>query len=68
MLANPEKQTEVIHYEKIPSGFSIMWREFRKDKLAMFSYSFSFNINSRLYNFIYYETRRYRSSRSVRHL
>ena len=62
MLANPEKQTEVIHYEKSPSGFSIMWREFRKDKLAMFSYSFSFNINSRLRNFIYYETRRYRSS------
>ncbi|EJP83194.1 ABC transporter permease [Bacillus cereus] len=37
MLANPEKQTEVVHYEKSPSGFSIMWREFRKDKLAMFS-------------------------------
>ncbi len=63
MLANPEKQTEVIHYEKSPSGFSIMWREFRKDKLAMFSlFFFSFNINSRLRNFIYYETRRYRSS------
>ena len=40
MLANPEKQTEVIHYEKSPSGFSIMWREFRKDKLAMFSLIF----------------------------
>ncbi|KMN46275.1 ABC transporter permease [Bacillus paramycoides] len=40
MLANPEKQTEVIHYEKSPSGFSIMWREFRKDKLAMFSLVF----------------------------
>ena len=40
MLANPEKQTEVIHYEKSPSGFSIMWREFRKDKLAMFSLFF----------------------------
>ncbi|ALQ66413.1 MULTISPECIES: ABC transporter permease [Bacillus cereus group] len=37
MLANPEKQTEVVHYEKSPSGFSVMWREFRKDKLAMFS-------------------------------
>lgn len=37
MLANPKKQTEVIHYEKSPSGFSIMWRELRKDKLAMFS-------------------------------
>ena len=40
MLANPEKQTEIIHYEKSPSGFSIMWREFRKDKLAMFSLVF----------------------------
>ncbi|WP_242300021.1 ABC transporter permease [Bacillus cereus group sp. BfR-BA-01448] len=40
MLANPEKQIEVIHYEKSPSGFSIMWREFRKDKLAMFSLVF----------------------------
>ncbi|HGH7175639.1 TPA: ABC transporter permease [Bacillus wiedmannii] len=40
MLANPEKQTEVIHYEKSPSGFSIMWRELRKDKLAMFSLVF----------------------------
>ncbi|HDR7799007.1 ABC transporter permease [Bacillus tropicus] len=40
MLANPEKQTEVIHYEKSPSGFSIMWRELRKDKLAMFSLIF----------------------------
>ncbi|EPC8422195.1 MULTISPECIES: ABC transporter permease [Bacillus] len=37
MLANPEKQTEVVHYEKSPSGFSVMWREFRKDKLAMLS-------------------------------
>ncbi|QDQ04489.1 ABC transporter permease [Bacillus sp. BD59S] len=40
MLANPEKQTEIIPYEKSPSGFSIMWREFRKDKLAMFSLVF----------------------------
>ena len=40
MLAKPEKQTEVIHYEKSPSGFSIMWRELRKDKLAMFSLFF----------------------------
>ncbi|WP_249711564.1 ABC transporter permease [Bacillus cereus] len=40
MLANPEKQTEVVHYEKSPSGFSIMWRELRKDKLAMFSLVF----------------------------
>ncbi len=40
MLANPEKQTEIIHYEKSPSGFSIMWRVFRKDKLAMFSLVF----------------------------
>ncbi len=40
MLANPEKQTEVVHYEKSPSGFSIMWRELRKDKLAMFSLIF----------------------------
>ena len=40
MLANPEKQTEIIHYEKSPSGFSIMWRELRKDKLAMFSLVF----------------------------
>lgn len=40
MLANPEKQTEIIQYEKSPSGFSIMWREFRKDKLAMFSLVF----------------------------
>ena len=40
MLANPEKQTEVIHYEKSPSGFSIMWREFRKDKQQCFPYSF----------------------------
>ncbi|MGH1327271.1 ABC transporter permease [Bacillus pretiosus] len=40
MLAKPEKQTEVIHYEKSPSGFSIMWRELRKDKLAMFSLVF----------------------------
>ncbi|PEB53736.1 peptide ABC transporter permease [Bacillus pseudomycoides] len=39
MLAT-EKQTETIHYEKSPSGFSIMWREFRKDKLAMFSLFF----------------------------
>ncbi|GAB6447319.1 MULTISPECIES: ABC transporter permease [Bacillus] len=40
MLANPEKQTNTIQYEKSPSGFSIMWREFRKDKLAMFSLVF----------------------------
>jgi len=40
MLANPEKQTEVINFEKSPSGFSIMWRELRKDKLAMFSLIF----------------------------
>ncbi|AIY76997.1 ABC transporter permease [Bacillus anthracis] len=40
MLANPEKQTEVINFEKSPSGFSIMWRELRKDKLAMFSLVF----------------------------
>lgn len=40
MLANPEKQNEVVHYEKSPSGFSIMWRELRKDKLAMFSLVF----------------------------
>lgn len=40
MLANPKKQTEVIHYEKSPSGFSIMRRELRKDKLAMFSLFF----------------------------
>ncbi|MFJ8421849.1 peptide ABC transporter permease [Bacillus wiedmannii] len=40
MLANPEKQTEVIKFEKSPSGFSIMWRELRKDKLAMFSLVF----------------------------
>lgn len=40
MLAKPEKQTEIIQYEKSPSGFSIMWREFRKDKLALFSLFF----------------------------
>ncbi|MEK4407682.1 ABC transporter permease [Bacillus sp. FSL L8-0642] len=40
MLANPEKQTEVINFEKSPSGFAIMWRELRKDKLAMFSLVF----------------------------
>ncbi|ACM11178.1 ABC transporter permease [Bacillus tropicus] len=40
MLANPEKQTEIINFEKSPSGFSIMWRELRKDKLAMFSLVF----------------------------
>ncbi len=69
MLANPEKQTEVIHYEKSPSGFSIMWRELRKDKLALFSlFFFSYYLNSRLHNILYYEARRYCTSRFIFHL
>lgn len=69
MLANPEKQTEVIHYEKSPSGFSIMWREFRKDKLAMFSLVFLAILLLAVYvTSFYYEARRYCTRRFVFYL
>jgi peptide/nickel transport system permease protein len=40
MLTKPEKQVMSVHLEKSPSTFSIMWREIRQDKLAMFSLFF----------------------------
>ena len=40
MITNPEKKVMSVHLEKSPSSFSIMWREIRQDKLAMFSLFF----------------------------
>lgn len=40
MITKPEKQVMSVHLEKSPSTFSIMWREIRQDKLAMFSLFF----------------------------
>jgi len=40
MITKPEKQVMSVHLEKSPSTISIMWREIRQDKLAMFSLFF----------------------------